>query len=120
MQCLRGEKWIGLRWSWSGGLREVGSDPCQELPGVSAAQERLNLIDSGAAAILSFTSTTSHTRPNSVCQEKRLHFQFSKIILTFECSLSQCRLILGIFRFCLVLIVPKIFRTFDVGRLVTS
>jgi hypothetical protein len=48
MQCLRGEKWIGIGWSWSGRLLEVGSDPCQELPGVSAAKETLN---SGAAAI---------------------------------------------------------------------
>jgi hypothetical protein len=36
MQCLRGEKWIGIGWSWSGRLLEVGSDPCQELPGVTA------------------------------------------------------------------------------------
>ncbi len=35
-QCLQGEKWMGIGWSWSGGLLEVGSDPCQELPGVSA------------------------------------------------------------------------------------
>ena len=49
MQRLRGEEWIGIGWSWSDGLLEVGSNPCQELPGVSAAQEPLN---SGAAAIL--------------------------------------------------------------------
>jgi hypothetical protein len=45
----------GRGWSWSGGFREAGCDPCQERSGVWRRQETLKLIQ-GDAPIFDFTS----------------------------------------------------------------